>query len=86
MSREQWEKGGRAFPCDSSFDDFKGVDDFKGGMWLRDYFAAQALVGLLTDRVLDVALRLADDYVATVAANAYRFADAMIAAREKETP
>jgi hypothetical protein len=46
-------------------------------MSLRDYFAAQALAGVFTSVTVD------DDPPA-VAALCYRYADAMLAARDKE--
>lgn len=46
------------------------------GMTMRDYFAAAALTGMLTDTTRP---RFNAD---TMAADAYRFADAMLAARE----
>jgi hypothetical protein len=48
--------------------------DDRPGMSLRDYFAGQALAGM--------AGRLSD--ASNVAAGAYRFADAMLAAREED--
>lgn len=47
-----------------------------GGMDLRDYFAAKALTGLLTEANMDYK----DDAVAKLA---YSLADAMMKAREK---
>jgi hypothetical protein len=48
------------------------------GMWLRDWFAGQALAGILASEPEDVA------YATNVAAErAYRFADAMLAERSK---
>lgn len=46
------------------------------GMTLRDYFAGQALIGMMADQIL---------HTETVAAYAYEVADAMIAARSKQT-
>jgi hypothetical protein len=67
--------GGPAFP----------VSDIWKGMTLRDYFAAQAMQGLLSDpdtaRNVRVARRLLDEAVADMA---YMFADAMIARKENK--
>ena len=63
--------GGPAFPCT----DAKGfVSD---GMSLRDYFAGQALAGLL-------AFPGKDFPSSVIALGAYDVADAMLAEREKE--
>jgi hypothetical protein len=48
------------------------------GMTLRDYFAAKALQGLMADHTRD-------NYPREFAEYAYELADAMIAARLKET-
>jgi hypothetical protein len=48
------------------------------GMSLRDYFAGQALAGLLANNETSNAAGL-------TSAQAYIFADAMLAARKKET-
>lgn len=52
-----------------------------GGMTLRDYFAAQAMVGMLASQkgpAFDTAHPIA------IAAAAYRYADALLAARVKQ--
>ena len=59
-----------------------------GGMTLRDYFAAQALIGLLSCepwvRGLDSSLTTTPgQFKPYVAAHAYYMADAMLAEREK---
>jgi hypothetical protein len=59
------ESGGCAFPSDRSF-----------GMTLRDYFAAKAMQGLLSNRNAEAAI---DEF----AAKSYRMADAMLKAREQ---
>jgi len=58
-----------AFPCP------QGVPPSLGGMTLRDYFAAKALQGLLSNRNAEAAI---DEF----AAKSYRMADAMLKARE----
>jgi len=66
--------GGSAFPEITSDQDNNGQYDTYsyGGMSLRDYFAGQALVGLVS--------RFSDKYIAE---KAYQLADAMLEEREK---
>jgi len=65
--------GESAFPCNSP----DGIESYKG-MTLRDYFAGQALSGLVADEVLG------DEIDATgVAKRCYLVADAMLKEREK---
>ncbi len=69
------DEGGQAFPRAG----FDGPDDYEpseDGATLRDYFSAAALTGLLShpQAILLPAKELA--------ANAYRYADAMIQARK----
>jgi len=85
---ERWKKeqrksgGGPAFPsnvishCQSNGDAIMPVFETKGGMSLRDYFAGQALIGLLID-----GCSLAPD---SYAIDAYKIADAMIAEMDKD--
>ena len=75
--------GGPAFPSKKRIyragyptDDFEPV----GGMSLRDYFAAKAMQGLLAQ---SLGTALESDHILG-AQYAYRVADAMIAAREKQ--
>ena len=66
--------GGPAFP------DPAPREDGWSGMTLRDYFAGQALIGLARSS----AEQTVDDYgPGHVASDAYSFADAMLAEREK---
>lgn len=63
------DNGGPAFP----------LDTYNKGMSLRDYFAAQAIA-----KVLDTSRYSSDDRSMTIdAARCWRFADAMIAERDK---
>lgn len=64
----QTNDGGPAFPSDR----FSEL-----GMTLRDWFAGQALVGLLSDHEVDVNAN-------TFASISYELADAMLAERAKE--
>lgn len=57
------------------------VCEFKG-MSLRDYFAAQALTGMLAYSINN-AYNQSNGTVEDIAQGAYRFADAMLAEREK---
>ena len=65
--------GGRAFACAAE----NGHDP---GMSLRDYFAAQALLGMITRGSAHT--REQKTHMAT---SAYQYADAMISEHEKET-
>lgn len=69
--------GGPAFPRDALGKDCGRSYGHQDGMSLRDYFAGQALAGLVT---LD-----ADCGPKGYAHDAYQIADAMLAAR-KDTP
>jgi len=66
--------GGPAFPCDYNMSTFQHDHN---GMTLRDYFAGQAMQGLL-----------ASDFdfekFAHIAEDAYAIADAMLLARDQE--
>jgi hypothetical protein len=64
--------GGPAFARAASYSEVRGSD----GMTLRDYFAAQALPTLI-----EMYPTSSDDGVAGLA---YRWADAMLAERQKE--
>ena len=68
--------GGRAFPVPQGYRK-KLVDAESRGMSLRDYFAGQAITGLLA--------RPSGEMPAEIAASfAYHFADAMIALNRKD--
>ena len=69
--------GGPAFPRPLSTDDHRepcNVEFAQSGMSLRDFFAAHALTGMLADKT-------PAKYYDEIAGHAYRFADAMLAAR-----
>lgn len=73
--------GGPAFP--TMHIDCNGSGSIQGGMSLRDWFAGQALAGML-DFSGAHSYQFADDAVALeVATSAYEIADAMIRARGK---
>lgn len=61
--------GGKAFPSGSS-----------GGMTLRDYFAAQAMNGLLS-LAAQIKTEVGESIATSVAKQSYAAADAMLAAR-----
>ena len=65
------ETGGYAFATASS-------EGYQSGMTLRDYFAGQALIGLIASP------RRGTSDMGTCAKDAYGLANAMLAEREKE--
>lgn len=67
--------GGAAFPIER-IDSEYGTRWTESGMTLRDWFAGQALTGLLAERSLAAP---------AAATRAYEYADAMIAERESES-
>ena len=69
--------GGPAFPVPDSHYPNGQVQYGSNGMPLRDWFAGQALVGLLS-------LDSPDASIVNVAYTSYRFADAMLEARNEE--
>jgi hypothetical protein len=83
--------GGPAFPYGVQYEirDYYGnsqvQNEVEGGMTLRDYFAAKALVGLIAEPVEGVqeavAYELSDSTCEVFAQAAYKFADAMLKAR-----
>lgn len=70
MSEKSWRNTTYAFP----FDDGEAVCT---GMTLRDYFAGQALVG-----IVNVFGPIKDAEVKTMAKASYEYADAMLEARK----
>jgi hypothetical protein len=68
--------GGPAFPNFQFTENGKVEICPQGGMSLRDYFAAQALAGMLTRKESDGWTNR------EVAGDCYSYADAMLAARE----
>lgn len=76
---EQIKDGGPAFPCQQ--DGWTRSDAF--GMTLRDYFASKALSGILAD--LPQYMYVGLDWEKDAAECSYRLADAMLAAREKQS-
>lgn len=71
--------GGPAFP-ETRWDDIRRQEWM--GMSLRDYFAAQAITGILQNRFQEVA----GLPKFSVAQDAYGIADAMLAARDLQSP
>lgn len=77
-----------AFPVkvrrNTSSDPFATQREFQlEGMSLRDWFAGQALAGLLTAHHTAISYPVTDEFTATAALVAGQFADAMLSEREK---
>lgn len=80
--------GGPAFPeikieTEKHYEGNKNIRIYKSGMTLRDYFAGQALMGILgNSSIIDY---LPSDLNGTynIENYAYKYADAMLAEREK---
>jgi hypothetical protein len=69
--------GGPAYPCESYVvKNGKQVTEAAQGMTLRDYFAGQALAGMLSEG------RSNSNAIEWMPEKAYDLADAMLAARE----
>lgn len=68
--------GGPAFPLPNRY------DEIGQGMTIRDYFAARAMQGMLsnTDEA-DMRMHERGEFASVMATNAYIFADAMLKAR-----
>lgn len=86
---EQINNGGPAFPVagtkNSVFGPHEVVESI--GMTLRDYFAAKAIIGILGNpKAMDAAARHSvdnnQDMSVSVTNMCYRYADAMLCARE----
>jgi hypothetical protein len=75
--------GGPAFPVPDSHDANGQVQYGANGMTLRDWFAGQALAGLLGNSYISERY---GQPAAERAIDAYIFADAMLAERNKEKP
>lgn len=75
--------GGPAFPCEKKYQEFTRQETPIGfpGMTLRDYFAGQALAGLLAGRCWETVTCYAKD---NPEVTAYSIADEMLAERERE--
>lgn len=79
---DQWlEAGGPAFPCEVAETQYKGMS-------LRDYFAAKAMLGMMSGQVrwadMGVEPRNGCSVMENSAWVAYAMADAMLKAREQE--
>ena len=79
--------GGPAYPVTYSHEHNGGIQNFQewSGMSLRDWFAGQALVGMLAYSHVNPQRGNYHENcsVEGAAADAYRYADAMLAEREK---
>jgi hypothetical protein len=77
--------GGPAFPRTYEFvEDGERMDATQNGMTLRDYFAGQALSGMLLVTLSQTETRDADAAFKIAAKNAYLYANAMLAARNAQ--
>lgn len=82
--------GGPAFPGHSSVAGGANSGMYGGGfvasqgMTLRDYFAAKAMQGLLSNQLMgDASIhKSATEWLGDISVSAYEFADAMLRARE----
>ncbi len=84
--RDTPKDGGTAFPhLNPNFDGNWDKEPCRGGMTLRDYFAAAALQGWLASYNGEYPHPADDDCQHSVAILSYRMADAMLAAK-KEKP
>ena len=80
MADECPKNGGPAFPLQSIGPDFAPG---YGGMTLRDYFAGQALAGVMNRMHEDIQHLGSTTFPSNVACHAYRLADAMLKERSK---
>lgn len=71
--------GGPAYPSSNEVSVGEFVTGGHAGMTLRDYFAGQALAGMLAKRIVDYSngFGVEESYLA------YQIADAMLAERDK---
>jgi hypothetical protein len=79
--------GGPAFPCVYYSDPIGSIGPqltVKGGISMRDYFAAAALQGNLASQSIDVGYYDGEDSWNKAATDAYKAADAMLKARESK--
>jgi hypothetical protein len=80
--------GGPAFPSplvrNEDGERFFADDYGYGGMTLRDYFAGQALQGMLASNIQVPVGSAPQTNIILLASACYRAADAMLAAREKQ--
>ena len=68
--------GGPAFPGEQGYTEQGWNQTWEPGLSVRDFFAGQALAGILSRATTEPTAKL-------IAQGAYRLADAMIAARKK---
>jgi hypothetical protein len=66
----------RAFPSSA-------IDDTFGGMTLRDYFAGHALQAIMLAAGIQAVLKQEEFLAGPITKDAYLFADAMLAERER---
>jgi hypothetical protein len=80
------DQGGSAFPNTEVYSDGCGMRQGTDGMTLRDYFAAKALAGILASGLDHIDGGGDNSDWRRFSALAYRYADAMIAARHPQSP
>lgn len=69
--------GGAAFPDPAAERKYADCEGYEHGMTLRDYFAAKAMQGFLSVQWIDY------DDIDVLSTRAYKWADAMLKAREQ---
>jgi hypothetical protein len=83
MNTPQINNGGPAFPCESyGLKNGKETTVPAQGMTLRDWVAGQAIGHIASYSMTDEWARSGPEWRGAAASEAYRFADAMIKARE----
>ena len=81
--QSSYSDGGAAFPMPHHHDSTKGCyHQFHAGMTLRDWFAGQAIGDLAIYSMQDEWARSGPEWRDAAAGEAYKFADAMLKARE----
>ena len=75
--------GGPAFPSDTPIEFYESGETKRraSGMTLRDWFAGQALAGILANSDF---IRATKESGMSMSENAYAYADAMLKAREEQ--
>jgi hypothetical protein len=80
---KQTDNGGAAFPCMDKHYPNGNIEYGSLGMTLRDYFAAAALQGNLASQSIECGYYQGEDCWEKAARDAYKAADAMLAARKE---
>lgn len=77
--------GGYAFPNHHNPND-RSLNELRGGMSLRDYFAGQTLAGVLANPKTGCVDGDLAEFDAALSLRSYQIADAMLAERAKAKP